>query len=94
MTVGGSAKTGHSIKLQQESAIRDVFGTDDDRLANSLLSHCLKPLSKHETDGDNGNGIVDAEYRETGEGNGSGNSKTTGPEESGPETIGSEIPGS
>ena len=52
MTVGGSAKTGHSIKLQQESAIRDVFGTDDDQLANGLLSHCLKPLSEHESNGD------------------------------------------
>ena len=49
---------------------------------------------KNETDGDNGNGIVDAEYRETGKGNGSGDSKTTGPGESGPETAGSEIPGS
>jgi hypothetical protein len=55
MTVGGSAKTGHNIQLEQESAIRDVFGTDDDQLANSLLGHCLKPLSTHEADGDNPN---------------------------------------
>ena len=52
MTVGGSAKAGHKIKLQQESAIRDLFGTDDDQLANGLLSHCLKPLSDHESNGD------------------------------------------
>ena len=52
MSIGGSAKTGHSIQLQQESAIRDVFGTDDDQLANGLLSHCLKPLSDHESNGD------------------------------------------
>jgi hypothetical protein len=56
LTVGGSAETGHRIKLQQESAIRDIFGTDNDKLAESLLNHCLKPLGKHETDGDNPSG--------------------------------------
>ena len=52
MTVGGSAKPGHTLQLQQKSAIRGVFGTDDDQLANGLLSHCLKPLSEHESNGD------------------------------------------
>ena len=50
MTVGRPVEAGHKIKMQQDSAIQDVFGTDSDLLAKSLLNHCLKPLSKHETD--------------------------------------------
>lgn len=49
---------------------------------------------KNETDGDNGNGIIDTEYRETGEGTEGRSPGTTGPKNSGPETTGSEVPGS
>jgi hypothetical protein len=46
--VSGSARTGHKIELAQKSALCRIFGTSDEIQANSLLSHCLKPLNADE----------------------------------------------
>lgn len=50
--VSGSAKTGHKIKMAQESALCRIFGTSDEIQANALLSHCLKPLRADEASDD------------------------------------------
>lgn len=46
--VSGSVRTGHKVELAQESAICQIFGTSDEKQANALLSHCLKPLKADE----------------------------------------------
>jgi len=46
--VSGSARTGHKIKLTQENALCQIFGTSDETQANALLSQCLKPLRQDE----------------------------------------------
>jgi len=48
VTVGGSARTGHKIKLAQESALCRIFGTSNEIQANAFLSHCLKALKADE----------------------------------------------
>lgn len=48
VTVSGSAKTGHKIELARDKAICQIFGTSDEKQANALLSHCLKPLKADE----------------------------------------------
>ena len=46
--LGGSAKTGHTISLERETALSEIFGTDDPEQASALLSHCLKVLKPDE----------------------------------------------
>lgn len=48
VTVGGSARDGHRLKLSREDAICRIFGTSDEAQANALLSHCLKSLKVDE----------------------------------------------
>lgn len=48
VTVSGSAQTGHKIELAQETALCRIFGTSDEIQAETLLSHCLKPLKADE----------------------------------------------
>ena len=50
--IGGSARTGHTVTLAQESALCRIFGTSDEVQANALLSHCLKPLKADEASDD------------------------------------------
>jgi hypothetical protein len=46
--VAGSAKTGHTIALEHEDALAEIFGTEDREQAAALLSHCLKALKPDE----------------------------------------------
>lgn len=48
--VGGSARKGHEINLGRENALRQIFGTSDEKQAEALLSHCLKVLNPNEAD--------------------------------------------
>jgi len=48
VTVGGSAQTGHQIKLSHDEALCRIFRITDEKLAAALLSHCLKPLKADE----------------------------------------------
>lgn len=50
--IGGSARTGHEIKISAESALCRIFGTDDLQLADDLLSQCMKPLRADEASDD------------------------------------------
>ena len=44
----GSAKAGHTVNMEREEALGEIFGTDDLHQANDLLSHCLKVLKGSE----------------------------------------------
>ena len=46
--ISGSAQTGHKIEVAHESALCRIFGTSDEIQANTLMSHCLKPLKADE----------------------------------------------
>ena len=46
--LSGSAKTVHTITLDRETALSEIFGTDDPDQASALLSHCLKVLKPDE----------------------------------------------
>ena len=48
LTLKGSAKTGHQIKLSRKDALLEIFGTADADQASAFLSHCLKVLKPDE----------------------------------------------
>ena len=48
VTLGGSARKGHSITLTRADALSEIFGTADAEQANAFLSHCLKVLKPDE----------------------------------------------
>lgn len=52
-TFGGSASTGHIINLPTEDTLSNIFGTEDPKLADALMRHCLKGLKPGEA-GDDG----------------------------------------
>jgi hypothetical protein len=51
--VSGSERTGHNIKLSDAQALCRVFGTDDEKQAEALLSHCLLALRTDEASDQN-----------------------------------------
>ena len=48
--VSGSARTGHNLKLSRDDALCQIFNTRNEKQAEALLSHCLKPLRLDEAD--------------------------------------------
>lgn len=48
VTVSGSARTGHNLRLSRAKAICQIFNTRDEKQADALLSQCLKPLREDE----------------------------------------------
>jgi hypothetical protein len=44
----GSPEEGHQVVMSRENALKDIFATDCDLQANSLLTHCLKALKGDE----------------------------------------------
>lgn len=48
VTLGGSARKGHTVTLATADALSAIFGTSDKDQANAFLSHCLKVLKPDE----------------------------------------------
>jgi hypothetical protein len=48
VTLGGSARQGHTVTLASKDALAKIFGTPDVDQANAFLSHCLKVLKPDE----------------------------------------------
>jgi len=46
--VSGSAKTGHTVVMSDESALCQIFGTSDEKQAAALLSQCFNVLKTDE----------------------------------------------
>lgn len=44
----GSNEEGQQVKLTSDAALKKIFGTDHDQMANGLLRHCFKVLGASE----------------------------------------------
>jgi hypothetical protein len=52
VTLGGSARKGHTITLKRDDALSDVFGTSDTKQASGFLNYCLRWLNPEESGDD------------------------------------------
>jgi hypothetical protein len=48
VSLGGSARQGHTITLANDDALCRIFGTADKQQASAMLGHCLKVLKPDE----------------------------------------------
>ena len=52
VSISGSPKKGQHVKIIGETALLEVFGTENPEMANALLSHCLRVLRSDEATDD------------------------------------------
>ena len=52
VNVRGSARTGHTVEMTRANALCQIFGTNDNKQADALLSHCMKVLQAEEASED------------------------------------------
>ena len=52
VSVSGSHKKGQQIKITGETALLDVFGTENPEMADALMRHCIKVLKTNEASDD------------------------------------------